>query len=29
LVVARKPYRAVSKIDPQALAEFQAGIRRR
>jgi hypothetical protein len=29
LVVARKPYRAVAKIDPQALAEFQAGIRRR
>jgi hypothetical protein len=29
LVVARKPYRAVSEIDPQALAEFQAGIRRR
>jgi len=29
LAVARKPYRAVTKIDPQALAEFQAGIRRR
>jgi len=28
-VVARKPYRAVSEIDPQALAAFQAGIRRR
>jgi hypothetical protein len=27
--VARKPYRAVTGIDPQALAEFQAGIRRR
>jgi hypothetical protein len=27
--MARKPYRAVSRIDPQALAEFQAGIRRR
>jgi len=27
--MARKPYRAVSGIDPQALAEFQAGIRRR
>ena len=27
--MARKPYRAVAKIDPQALAEFQAGIRRR
>src|SRR5947208_6821188 len=26
---ARKPYRAVAKIDPAALAEFQAGIRRR
>ena len=25
----RKPYRAVAKIDPKALAEFQAGIRRR
>jgi len=25
----RKPYRAVTKIDPEALAEFQAGIRRR
>jgi hypothetical protein len=25
----RKPYRAVSEIDPQALAAFQAGIRRR
>jgi hypothetical protein len=29
LVVVRKPYRAVAGIDPQALAEFQAGIRRR
>jgi hypothetical protein len=29
LVVARKPYHAVSGIDPQALAAFQAGIRRR
>jgi hypothetical protein len=29
LVVARKPYRAVAEIDPQALAAFQAGIRRR
>ena len=28
-MVARKPYRAVTEIDPQALAEFQAGIRRR
>ena len=28
-MVARKPYRAVAEIDPQALAEFQAGIRRR
>jgi hypothetical protein len=27
--VARKPYRAVADIDPQALAAFQAGIRRR
>jgi hypothetical protein len=27
--VPRKPYRAVTKIDPAALAEFQAGIRRR
>ena len=27
--MARKPYRAVTKIDPAALAEFQAGIRRR
>jgi hypothetical protein len=27
--VARKPYRAVAGIDPQALAAFQAGIRRR
>jgi hypothetical protein len=27
--MARKPYRAVASIDPQALAEFQAGIRRR
>jgi hypothetical protein len=26
---SRKPYRAVASIDPQALAEFQAGIRRR
>jgi hypothetical protein len=25
----RKPYRAVTRIDPQELAEFQAGIRRR
>ena len=25
----RQPYRAVTRIDPQALAEFQAGIRRR
>jgi hypothetical protein len=25
----RKPYRAVAKIDPKALAEFQVGIRRR
>ena len=25
----RKPYRAVESIDPKALAEFQAGIRRR
>src|SRR6476620_1841832 len=25
----KKPYRAVTEIDPQALAEFQAGIRRR
>ena len=25
----RKPYRAVARIDPKALAEFQAGIRRR
>ena len=25
----RKPYRAVANIDPKALAEFQAGIRRR
>jgi hypothetical protein len=25
----RKPYRAVTKIDPEALAAFQAGIRRR
>ena len=25
----RKPYRAVASIDPKALAEFQAGIRRR
>ena len=28
-MVARKPYRAVTRIDPQDLAEFQAGIRRR
>ena len=28
-MVARKPFGAVSKIDPQALATFQAGIRRR
>ncbi len=27
--MARKPYRAVTGIDPEALAEFQAGIRRR
>jgi hypothetical protein len=27
--VGRKPYRAVARIDPKALAEFQAGIRRR
>jgi HNH endonuclease len=27
--VVRKPYRAVARIDPEALAEFQAGIRRR
>jgi len=27
--VPRKPYRAVASIDPEALAEFQAGIRRR
>jgi hypothetical protein len=27
--VARKPYRAVAGIDPQALAAFQEGIRRR
>jgi hypothetical protein len=27
--VARKPYRAVTSIDPEALAAFQAGIRRR
>jgi hypothetical protein len=27
--VPRKPYRAVARIDPKALAEFQAGIRRR
>ena len=26
LVVARKPYRAATRIDPLALAEFQAGI---
>jgi Homing endonuclease associated repeat len=25
----RKPYRAVERIDPQALAEFRAGLRRR
>ena len=28
-MVARKPYRAVTRIDPDALAAFQAGIRRR
>ena len=27
--MARKPYRAIAKIDPAALAEFRAGIRRR
>jgi hypothetical protein len=27
--MARKPFRAVAGIDPQALAEFRAGIRRR
>jgi hypothetical protein len=27
--MARRPYRAVAQIDPKALAEFQAGIRRR
>ena len=27
--MARKPYRAIADIDPQALAAFQAGIRRR
>ena len=27
--MARKPFRAVANIDPQALAEFRAGIRRR
>jgi hypothetical protein len=27
--MARKPYRAVAGIDPQALADFRAGIRRR
>ncbi len=27
--MARKPYRAVAGIDPQALAAFQAGLRRR
>jgi hypothetical protein len=27
--MARKPYRVVADIDPQALAAFQAGIRRR
>ena len=27
--MARKPYRAVAKIDPDALASFQAGIRKR
>jgi hypothetical protein len=27
--MARKPYPAVAQIDPKALAEFQAGIRRR
>ncbi len=25
----RRPYRAISQVDPQALAEFQAGIRKR
>jgi hypothetical protein len=25
----RRPYRAISRVDPQALAEFQAGIRKR
>jgi hypothetical protein len=28
-VKRKQPYRAVARIDPQALAEFQAGIRRR
>jgi hypothetical protein len=27
--MARKPYRAVTGIDPDALASFQAGIRKR
>src|SRR5207247_5450532 len=27
--MARKPYRAVARIDPDALASFQAGIRKR
>jgi hypothetical protein len=27
--VARKPYRAVTRIDPEALAAFQTGLRRR
>ncbi len=27
--MARKPYRAIANIDPQALAEFRSGIRRR
>jgi len=27
--MARKPYRAVARIDPQALADFRAGLRRR
>src|SRR5437667_276066 len=25
----RRPYRAISRVDPKALAEFQAGIRKR
>jgi hypothetical protein len=29
LLVPRKPYRAAAQVDPEALAEFQAGIRRR